>query len=175
MSAVFTVFKKEFVENLRARRTLLSALLFGPLLGPAMLAVILNVTSGRAEERAEEKLELPVVGAEHAPNLVEYLKRQGVEIESAPDDAEAVVRDETEEVVLSIPEAFGEAFTSGEPATVTLIRDRSQRESGTKVRRVERLLEAYSGQIGALRLQARGVSPAVDARGRGGRKRSFNG
>ena len=31
MRALFTVFRKEFLENLRDRRTLLSALLFGPL------------------------------------------------------------------------------------------------------------------------------------------------
>ncbi len=35
MRAVLTVFAKEFRENLRERRTLISALLFGPLLGAA--------------------------------------------------------------------------------------------------------------------------------------------
>ena len=33
MRTLFTVFAKEFLENLRDRRTLLSALLFGPLFG----------------------------------------------------------------------------------------------------------------------------------------------
>jgi len=32
--AILTVFAKEFRENLRERRTLLSALILGPLLGP---------------------------------------------------------------------------------------------------------------------------------------------
>ena len=41
MRAIFTVFRKEFFENLRDRRILMSALLFGPLLGPLMLMGIL--------------------------------------------------------------------------------------------------------------------------------------
>ena len=35
MRALFTVFAKEFLENLRDRRTLVSALLFGPLVRSA--------------------------------------------------------------------------------------------------------------------------------------------
>ena len=36
MRALSTVFCKEFLENLRDRRTLFSALLFGPLFGPIL-------------------------------------------------------------------------------------------------------------------------------------------
>ena len=43
MGAILTVFLKEFRENLRERRTLLSALILGPLLGrccsPAALSL----------------------------------------------------------------------------------------------------------------------------------------
>ena len=161
MSALWTVFVKECVENFRARRTLMSAILFGPLLGPVLFAVIMNITVGRAEDRAEEQLELPIVGAEYAPNLVNFLSQHSVVIEPPPEDPEASIRDETEEVVLVIPENFGDYFTRGEPASLTLIRDRTQRESGTKVDRVRNILLAYGNQVGVLRLQARGVSPTV--------------
>ena len=40
MAALLTVFVKEFLDNLRDRRTLLSALLFGPLFGPLMFGIM---------------------------------------------------------------------------------------------------------------------------------------
>lgn len=161
MNAVWTVLAKEWVENIRARRTLFSAILFGPLLGPLLFAVIINISSSRAEKQAEEALQLPVVGAENAPNLIAFLRQQSVEIEPPPDDPEAAVRGENEEVVLVIPDNFGERFVAGEAAPLTLIRDRSQRESGAKVTRVRDLLRRYGARIGALRLQARGVAPGI--------------
>ena len=38
---------KEFIENLRDRRILLSALVFGPVLGPLMLAALLQLSVSR--------------------------------------------------------------------------------------------------------------------------------
>ena len=42
-------------------------------------------------ERAEALLEVPVVGAEHAPNLVRYLEQQGMVGRDAPADPEDAV------------------------------------------------------------------------------------
>jgi len=36
LRGIFTVFRKEFLENLRDRRTIITALIFGPLLGPML-------------------------------------------------------------------------------------------------------------------------------------------
>ena len=53
MRALWIVFAKEFIENLRDRRTLISALLFGPLFGPllfgAMVTRMLNQNSFEAD------------------------------------------------------------------------------------------------------------------------------
>src|SRR5580704_17126801 len=42
MRTLLTVFGKEFHENLRDRRTLLSALLFGPLFGPLLFGLMVS-------------------------------------------------------------------------------------------------------------------------------------
>ena len=42
MRTLLTVFAKEFLENLRDRRTLLSALLFGPLFGPLLFGLMVS-------------------------------------------------------------------------------------------------------------------------------------
>jgi len=73
--AVLTVFAKEFRENLRERRTLLSALILGPLLGPLLLAGGLNLRLERGVGEADQPLALAVAHGERAPNLLAFLRR----------------------------------------------------------------------------------------------------
>jgi len=149
MSGLGTIYKKEIRENLRDRRSLFNSVLLGPILFPIL------------QERAEEVLEVPVVGAEHAPNLVSFLKQQGVVIQPAPEDPESLVRSQEVPVVIRIPEKFPQQWEAGKPAVVEVIADPSRRESETPMRRVRGLLRAYGAQIGQLRLQLRGVSPSI--------------
>jgi sodium transport system permease protein len=101
------------------------------------------------------------VGAERAPGLIDFLSQQNVDIRPAPADPEAAVRSGSVPVVLVIPEGFGEDFSASQPATVRLIVDDSRHAAGVSVQRARRLLNAYSQQMGALRLLARGISPSV--------------
>jgi sodium transport system permease protein len=154
------VFRKEVVDNLRDRRALMSSLVY-PLLGPVLLVVLLVVVSRSFSERAEKPLELPVAGAENAPNLVAFLEQNGSEVKAAPDDPEEAVKAGDLDVVLVIPPGYGEDFTAGRPATVRLVLDDSRQSASVNVRRAQRLLEAYSNQTGRLRLVARGLNPQV--------------
>lgn len=156
-----TVFAKEARETLRDRRTLASALLFGPLMFPALLVAMLAVIGGQVVEDLEKKLEVPVVGADLAPNLVNYLRQQAVEIQPAPADVRQAVLKKEAEVVLVIPPGYEADWRAGRPATVELHFDRTRDRAQTAVRRVRALLEQYGSTIGALRLMARGLDPAL--------------
>ena len=158
---IWVVFCKEAVENLRDRRSVFSALLFGPLFGPVLFVALIILMTEIETERSEQRLVLPIVGSEHAPNLVHYLEQQGVVAEPAPSDPEASVRAHEEDLVLIIPKSFGDQFKQARAATVTLVLDRSRQATMTKVKRISTLLERYGAQIGALRLQARGIDPGV--------------
>ncbi|MGH9323294.1 MAG: ABC transporter permease [Vicinamibacteria bacterium] len=153
------VFVKEVVDNLRDRRTLLAALLY-PFLGPGMILLMIFAI-GRLSKEAELPLTLPVAGAEHAPNLIGFLEQNRVTIESAPEDPERAVRRGDRQLVLVVPEGFGEAFRQGRPAVVQLVFDPSRNEALTSIQRAQILLEGYSRQMGQLRLQARGVDPRI--------------
>ena len=154
-----TVFKKEVVDNVRDRRTLAAAL-FYPVLGPAMILFMIFAI-GQLRGESEQALMLPVQGADNAPNLIAFLEQNHVAIQATPDEPEEAVRQGSEDVVLIIPEEFGEAFTDGRPATVRLVMDQSRNEAMRSIRRAQLLLQAYSHQIGRLRLQVRGVDPRV--------------
>ncbi len=159
MSGLMTVYKKEVRENLRDRRSLFNSVLLGPILFPILFIGLAYFAGNKQQERAEKILEVPVVGAQHAANLVSFLEQQGVMIQPAPEDPEASVRAQEVQVIIRIPEQFPSQWKSGKPAVVELIADPSRRESDIPMQRIRGLLNAYGAQIGQLRLQLRGVSP----------------
>jgi len=163
MKGLFTVFRKEVRENLRDRKAVFNSLLMGPILFPILFIGLSYFAVSKQMERAEQLLEVPVVGAEHAPNLVRYLEQQGLVVQDAPEDPEEAVRRQDVPVIIRIPAQFGEQWAEGTPATIELIADPSRRESETPMRRVRSLLRGYGAQIGILRLQLRGVSPNLAA------------
>jgi sodium transport system permease protein len=163
MRGLAVVFRKEVVENLRDRKAVFNSLLLGPILFPLLFVGLAFFSASKQMERAEQVLEVPVVGAEHAPNLVRFLEQQGMVVQDPPADPEESVRRQDVPVVIRIPEGFGQQWSAGEPAEVQVIADPSRRESEIPLRRVRSLLEGYGQQIGVLRLQLRGVSPNLAA------------
>ncbi len=161
MKSILTVFWKEVRENLRDRRTVINTLLTGPLFAPLVFVLIINTAVTRAIDKAEKPLPVPVVGAANAPNLIAELKQRGVQIKDAPANPEHAVRDGDDDLVLRIPSDYAAAWDKGEPAQVELIYDQSQRDAQASVSRLQYLLENYGSRTGALRLVARGISPAV--------------
>ena len=163
MRKFLTVFLKEAVDNLRDRRTLFTVLVFGPLFGPLFYILMMNTMINREVADYYQPLKLPVAGAERAPGLMEYLRQHNTEIEVAPADPRAAVKQGKTDVVLVIPPEYAEQFRDGKPAALRLVLDQS-RDTGRKdVRRARELLDDYARTVGALRLIARGVDPRAEA------------
>jgi sodium transport system permease protein len=163
MRKLWTVFHKEVVDNLRDRRTLLTVLVFGPLFGPIFYVAIMNVTVNQQIANLNQPLKLPVAGAQNAPNLIEYLKQNHAEIEPAPADPRAAVKNGKANVVLVIPKNYAAEFRAGEPAALQLVMDQSKQTAQKDVNRARQLLQGYSREIATLRLLARGVDPRAIA------------
>jgi sodium transport system permease protein len=162
MRTLLTVFRKEVLDNVRDRRTLFSALLMGPLFGPMLFAFMINLSIERSLDDAERIIELPVIGAERAPNLRRYIESRNIDVVDGPADREAAldaVANGIHDVVLVIPGEFGEQFTEAVPAKVEVIADRSNTQADRLARRVRGALHAYSSELASIRLSARGVSP----------------
>ena len=161
MKSALIVFLKEIRENLRDRRTVINTLLTGPLFAPLVFVLIINTAVTREIEKADKPLPVPVVGVANAPNLIDALKQGGVQIKDAPADPERAVRQGDVDLVLRIPPDYAEAWRKGESGQVELIYDQSQRDAQASVARLQGLLEGYARRTGAMRLVARGISPAV--------------
>jgi sodium transport system permease protein len=161
MNASLVVFLKEVRENLRDKRTLINALVTGPLIAPLMFVMIMNVVISRQLNQAEAPLELPVIGASNAPSLLEALRRQDFDPQPPVADPIAAVRNRDAAAVLRIPTDFGKSWDQGDPAQVELYYDSSRRDMQQPVNRLQDMLERYSRLNGAMRLVARGLSPAL--------------
>lgn len=162
MSPVLSVLRKEFRENLRDRRTVISALLFGPLFVPALFAAMLTFTMRHGAAESDAPLEVAVAHAERAPNLVSELEQYGVTVVPiALDDAgaRAAVQLGRYQAVLLVPEEYGRQMAAGSPAPLRLYEDSSDGFDQPQVARLERLLAAYDSTLVRLRLLARGIDP----------------
>jgi sodium transport system permease protein len=166
MSFIWTVFRKEFFENLRDRRTILSALIFGPLFGPLLLAVMLQLSLARSEAVADDPIAIAVSDGDRAPNLMAFLRERNVSIEEvALDDAgaRAAILAKQHKVVLRVPGDYGTRLAAGEPAPLLIYADSSDMFNDRLGDRIRSLLAQHGQQIAQLRLLARGVDPFVVA------------
>ena len=118
---IWIVFQKEVLDNIRDRRALTSTLV-GTLIGPALMLLLFFVIGQSVEEQAEKTLELPVIGAEFAPNLIDYLEQKKCgEILPPPENPREQVRLGDFDVVLVIHQEFGENIQAGVPAQIEMI------------------------------------------------------
>ena len=161
MKAARIVMVKELVEIFRDRKIVLNGLLLSPLLFPLLIIGLGSLAESRSRTQLESELPLPVIGAEHAPNLVAYLRSQNMDIEPAPADPDAAIRDQEKDVLLRIDPSFPEDWRASRAANVEILHDSSRQDSEIPVRRVEAALKGYSQQVGALRLIARGIDPGL--------------
>jgi sodium transport system permease protein len=164
--AILAVFRKEFRENLRDRRTVISALVFGPLFGPLLFAGVLQLMVERGTSEDDRPITLAVAHGERAPNLLEHLREHGVTIAPVDFDAaaaRAAVVERRHKVVLAIPEDFGERFQTGQPAAVLLYADASDTYDDRNAGRIRLLLGQYNSTIARLRLVVRGIDPVAIA------------
>lgn len=160
MGRVLVVFLKEVRDALRDRRTALMVLVASVVTGPLTLVLVAQFVSG-LEERAST-LKVRLAGAQHAPALVNFLRRADVEIEEAPEDYAARVKKGDLEAVIVVPRDFHERWLDHEEARVELVFDDSRTESSPAIRQSERLLEAFNRESAYLRLMSRGVSPSLN-------------
>ena len=161
LATVLAVARKELLDLFRDRRTVMLGLLMGPILLPALILGMGSMAESRMRTQLESTLELPVVGADRAPNLVNHLRSRNIDVLPPPADAEAVVREQEHDVVLVIGEGFGEDWRASRNAQVELVHDSSRRDSEIPLRRVRNAIEEYGATVGVLRIMTRGTSPVV--------------
>lgn len=160
MNAAWSVFRKELMDALRDRRTLLTVLLSSVAMGPLVL-VLLSTLVSSIEERAEAR-EVAVSGLAQAPSLRNYLERQTYTVREAPADFEKQLQDsKLADPVLVVGPDFEAELAAGEMPVVELVVSSANQRAQSGVGRLTRLLNGYSQEQAMLRLAVRGVSVSL--------------
>jgi sodium transport system permease protein len=153
------VFGKEVLDNVRDRRTLMSALLMGPLLGPLTFGLMISISLDRAVEETSSRLEIAAQGMDLAPNLFAYLAQQNIEAVEVPGDPRAIVRGGERDLVLVVAPDYEDRLRSGLPAGLTLVEDSTDTGAARHVGRLRSAITGYNQSLVQRRMLARGVSP----------------
>ena len=161
LRTVWTVMVKELRDLSRDRRTLALSLLLAPLLYPVLILGMSKLSEMRVRTQLEAPLQVPVVGAGHAPTLVAFLSSVNLHAVDPPEDLAAAIQSQQVDVALRISDGFGENWRAGHPALVEIVYDSTRRDADIPSTRLRSALEAYSSQVGALRLVARGIDAQV--------------
>lgn len=164
MEAILSVFRKEFRENLRDRRTLISALIFGPLFGPLLFGAALSLSIERGTSEADRPVSVAVSHAERAPNLLAHLRQYGVKVEAVQYDdaaARAAVKQHRKPLVLLVAEDFAARVNESRPAPLLLYVDSSDATITKSAARIRALLAKYGALLARLRVLVRGIDPLV--------------
>jgi sodium transport system permease protein len=155
--ALRTIYWKELRDALRDRRTALMILVASVLTGPVTLVLAAQFISGLEEKASTLKVRL--MGQAYAPALVNFLQRNDVQIEEAPEDYRVRVKEGRLDAVIVVPEDFDERYLAGDAAHLEIVYDDSRTDSSPAIRQAERLLRAFNQETATLRMMARGVSP----------------
>ena len=160
MKAAWTVFRKELLDALRDRRTLLTVLLSSVAMGPLVLVLLSSLVSN-LERRAEAR-EVLVQGLAQAPSLRNYLERQTYVVKEAPADYEQrLQQSRLGDPVLLVGPDFEARLAAGETPELTLVSSATDTRAEAGVGRLTRVLQGFNQEQATLRLVTRGVSPSL--------------
>ena len=163
MGGLGVVFRKEFVDSLRERRSVVSALVFGPLLGPALFVLLASYAVNLQVDESEQPIEVPVLGGEQAANLMVHLFRRQIDVVHDRFESLESLRDAVRtgdvEVGLVVDPEFGDALRTGEPARLWIVADMANNTARRSISRLRSALGEYGKLIGIHRLALRGIAP----------------
>ncbi|ABE53363.1 transport protein, putative [Shewanella denitrificans OS217] len=146
---ILSMVRKELIDAGRDKRSVMAGLYYAigtPIIMCGLFMVLITQLS------SPDTLAIKIEQPQNAPDLVRYLEQAGIS-HSDGDDVKAIS--------LIISDDYAEKMAKAQPAVVTLIADKSNEKLQNSIRRVETKLQAYSGEMGSLRLIARGISPQV--------------
>jgi sodium transport system permease protein len=157
-----TVFRKELLDQLRDRRTLISMIVIPILLFPVLVIGTGYLLSQWKERTEREKIPIMLLGAEHAPALAEFLRaKEKFDLRAPTPGYAALISAKELRAAVEFPAHFEAALQSadGTPPTVVIYYYAGELRSRMAVGELQDALGEYTSQRVRERLAGRGVSP----------------
>ncbi len=158
ISNIITMVRKELIDAARDKRSVMAGLYYAigtPLLMCGMFMLLIG------QMTSPEDLNIKIENGNNAPDLVKYLSSQGITHGDSLSTNENGDKLDVKDIRLVISDDYAAQMAKGLSAEITLIADNSNEKLQNSIRRLERNLQAYSSEMGSLRLIARGIDPRV--------------
>ena len=154
MHAILTVFRKELLDHLRDRRSILIAMIY-PLLGPLLLGLLFSFVGSGMRVNDGAPLVVPVRHAESAPDLMRYFERQGATVEPLAGDPTGLVAGGWISFALVLPDRPAADPHAATP--VRLVGNPSRFDSIVATGRVIEMMNEYQREMVRQRLGSAGL------------------
>lgn len=154
---VATVFRKEGVETLRDRRTIIVALLLPVVLMPVITLGVPFLAQRQQQARTQHPVPVAVVGSAHASELVALGVSKGWIQLTQSSHPQQELQAGRIDAILDIPADFARQLGRGQ-GSVTIIYDESRPASMLARGRLQEVIAAYSVAVTEHRLQQRGLT-----------------
>ncbi|HEY2459931.1 MAG TPA: ABC transporter permease [Candidatus Acidoferrum sp.] len=162
LNAIGVVYRKEFTEWIRDRRTLISTVLVPLLIFPLLMVgsvYFATVMVGRAKKETPTVM---LLGAENSPALVARLQKlDNVEIVPYAANWKDLISDKQVRAAVDIPKDFDASLTTNSPQTVNIYYYEGDLKSSFGADNVEKSLKDYRESVVKDRLQAKNLSATI--------------
>jgi sodium transport system permease protein len=158
MKTILQIFRKEMMDTLRDRRTLLTMVILPILLVPLLVGVMTQVITSQAMEERGKTLRVGLETSENGAALVEYLERRKdfrVYTELEPFRFKDFIKEDSLDVALVISPEFDEQLEAGVSGNLTIYYNSNQ---NIPSERLEEVLTAFEQEVLKTRLDTLGVA-----------------
>lgn len=151
MNKIIAMVRKELIDAARDKRSVMAGLYYA--IGtPLIMCGLFMVLIGQLT--SPDDLKISITNPDKAPDLVRFLSNKGIsQGDVGAKDVKAI------ELIISTD--YAEQMNQGKAAEITIVADNSEEKLQNSIRRLEKQLQAYSAEMGSLRLIARGIDPRV--------------
>ena len=154
---IFTIFKKEMLDMLRDRRTVITMIVMPILLMPAIISLTSYIASDRIKKAQAKDIKIAINTNDNGVDLVKRFKRQkdlqiieGIDIK----DFEQLIRDDSLDLAIDISEDFDTQIKGGKTAGIKVFYDST--DEGLFMKRMDNTIESYKKSIVKARLDSLG-------------------
>ncbi|MBP6517807.1 MULTISPECIES: ABC transporter permease [unclassified Shewanella] len=154
MNKIMAMVRKELIDAARDKRSVMAGLYYA--IGtPLIMCGLFMVLIGQLT--SPDDLKITIKNPDKAPDLVRFLSNKGI-TQGAADGSDAK---DLKAIELIISTDYAAQMNQGKSAEITIVADNSEEKLQNSIRRLEKQLQAYSAEMGSLRLIARGIDPRV--------------
>ena len=163
MKTILTVFRKELIDSLRDRRTLVAMVIVPLVLFPLLISISSSMMISHAREAEEKKLRIGLVTGGGAAAFREMLAKRGdvrLVDNISVEHGKVLVRSDSLDVLLVLDPGFDEQVATLGAGKVALIH-KTTNGSSIEKRRARDLLEEYEKTLRAERFEALSLDVAI--------------